>query len=134
MENRFRYHVRFWAMALVSLLLAAIPAQAQVVFFQNTRVGSLVNYHTTVGTTTALAIPSASVSTAILGWQICNDAVNTSTYLLVGKAADVATDGVQLDKGQCFLCQNCNQATLKATKVKAQAASNGYSVTQFKQQ
>jgi hypothetical protein len=107
-------------------------AQAQAVFFQNTRVNTLTHTHTTVGTTSALAISAASVSPGLLGWQICNDAVNTSTYLLVGKATDVADDGVMLDKGQCYVCTNCNAATLKATRVKAQAASNGYGIIQYK--
>jgi hypothetical protein len=128
------YWAKFLSLSLVALMLAAIPAQAQVVFFQNTRVGSTVHTHTTVGTTSAAAITSTSVSPNLLGWQLCNDAVNTSTYLLVGKATDVADDGIQLDKGQCYLCANCNPSTLKATRVKAQASSNGYSIVQFKQQ
>ena len=120
---------------LVMCVLAAFTnvANAQV-FFSNTRVGSLVHTHTTVGTTAALAIPSASVSSNLLAWKICNDAVNTSTYLFVGKAADPATDGVQLAPGACFVCPNCVGVTLKAVNVKAQAASNGYSVIQYKQQ
>lgn len=119
--------------SLIALLLFSTLASAQA-FFPNTRVGSLTHYRTTVSTTTADAIPSASVVGNLLGWQICNDAVNTSTYLFVGKAADAATDGVQLDKGQCFQCPNCTSATLKLMKVKAQAASNGYAVLQYKQQ
>lgn len=117
---------------LVSFVLEAGGAEAQV-FFANTRVGTVTSTHTTVGTSTALAISSGSVGTAVLGWQICNDAVNTSTYLYVGKASDAATDGVQLDKGQCFVCPNCNAGSLKLVKLKAQAASNGYSVIQYKQ-
>lgn len=117
----------------VVALFAAVPAQAQV-FLQNSRVGIVNHSHATVGTSSTLAIASASVSPGLLGWQICNDAVNTSTYLIVGKATDVATDGVMLDKGVCFQCPNCNAQTLKLVKVKAQAAANGYSVVQYKQQ
>ena len=114
------------------LILAAPFANAQV-FFSNLRVSNTFFSHTTVGTTTAAAISSSSVSPGLLGWKICNDAVNTSTYLLVGEAADVATDGRMLGPGKCFECPNCTPATLKAAKVKAQAAANGYSVVQFKQ-
>lgn len=100
--------------------------------FENTRVSSVVSYHTTVDTTTALAIPAANVTGDILSFKICNDAVNTSTYLLVGQAADVSTDGTMLDKGQCYVCENCKPSVLKALKVEGQAASNGYSVIQYK--
>lgn len=121
-----------FAMIVALLTLGAVSADAQV-FFANTRVGTVVQAHSTVGTAAADAIASASVGTNLLAWKICNDAVNSSTYLFVGKAADPATDGVQLDKGQCFECPNCNAATLKLIKVKAQASSNGYSVVQYKQ-
>lgn len=112
---------------------AASQAHAQV-FFANTRVGNVVTKHTTVGTSTADAIADADVSPALLAWKICNDAVNTSTYLLVGEAVDVSTDGVSVAPGSCFECPNCNSATLKAIKVEGQASSNGYSVVQYKQQ
>lgn len=102
-------------------------------FFANSKVGKLTSYHTVVGTTTAAAIPAASVLGSMVSWKICNDAVNTSTYLLVGTTADAATDGVMLDKGQCYECANCSGSLLKAMKVKAQAASNGYSVLQYRQ-
>jgi hypothetical protein len=117
----------------MALIMFSVQASAQV-FFSNTRTGNLIQTHSTVGTSAADAIASASVSNNLLAWKICNDAVNTSTYLFVGEAADPATDGVQLDKGQCFECPNCTAKTLKTIKVKAQAASNGYSVIQFKQQ
>lgn len=118
---------------LFSFLLFSGFANAQV-FFSNTRVGGIKSTHATIGTTTGDAIASASVNSGLLAWKICNDAVNTSTHLYVGEAADAATDGVQLGKGQCFECPNCNSATLKLIKVKAQAASNGYSVIQYRQQ
>ena len=115
------------------LICAASMAHAQV-FFSNTRVGAVTQSHSTVGTSTTAAISSGSVAANLLAWQLCNDAVNTSTYLLVGKATDVATDGVMLGKGQCFVCPNCTGATLKLIKVKGQDASNGYSILQYKQQ
>lgn len=122
----------FRIMAVLALTLATQFADAQV-FFSNTRVSNVIYSHSTVGTTTADAIADASVLPNLLAWKICNDAVNTSTYLLLGEAADVATDGVSLAPGSCFECPNCNPATLKAIKVKGQAADNGYSVIQFKQ-
>lgn len=120
-------------LALFLGALVSNVASAQV-FFGNTRVGNVVYNHTTVGTSTTLAISSSSVSPNLLAWKICNDAVNTSTYMLVGEATDVATDGVSVGPGLCFECPNCNAATLKLIKVKGQAASNGYSVIQYKQQ
>lgn len=120
-------------LALVAALLVGAQAHAQV-FFSNLRVGSVVQTHTTVGTSTTLAISSGSVSPSLIGWKLCNDAVNTSTYLLVGQAADVATDGTSLAPGACFECPNCVASTLKLAKVKGQAASNGYSILQYKQQ
>lgn len=119
--------------AFLAALLLATPAPAQV-FFANTRIGSVVQTHTTAGTTASLAIPSTSVSPNLLAWKLCNDAVNTSTYLFVGKAADPATDGTQLAPGACYVCPNCVATTLKTINVKAQAAANGYSITQYKQQ
>lgn len=97
------------------------------------RVGSLSMYHGTVGTTAADAIPAASVSGVLVSFKVCNDAVNTSTFLIVGKAADPATDGKTLLPGACFVCENCKPSILKGLKVKGQAAANGYSVIQYKQ-
>lgn len=119
---------------IAALFLSSIPAQAQLVLFDNVRIGNVISKHSTVGTTTALAIAAADVSPSLLAWKICNDAENTSTHLIVGEATDAATDGVVLGKGKCFECPNCNPGTLKLIKVKAQAASNGYSVVQYKQQ
>ncbi len=123
---------KFLALVLTIVGLSTV-ASAQV-YYSNVRIGSLIHTHTTVGTSTTAAISSGSVGSNLLGWKICNDAVNTSTYLYVGKASDVATDGVQLDKGACLECPNCTRATLLLMKVKAQAADNGYSVVQYKQQ
>lgn len=122
-----------WALIALFGIMAASSAHAQV-FFANTRVGNVLYSHSTVGTSTALAISASSVSPGLLAWKICNDAVNTSTYLLLGEASDVSTDGVSIAPGSCFECPNCNAATLKLIKVEGQAASNGYSVIQFKQQ
>lgn len=127
--------LRRWLMLLTSLfVLATAQVATAQVFFSNTRVGAVVQTHTTVGTSTAAAIASASVSNNLLAWKICNDAVNTSTYLYVGKASDVSTDGVQLAPGACFECPNCVASALKAARVLGQAAANGYSVVQYKQQ
>lgn len=115
------------------LAMIAVPAAAQTLSFSPTRLGNITQTHTTVGTTTADAIASASVLPALQAWAICNDAVNASTYLIVGEAADAATDGRTLLPGACYECPNCTPATLKAMKVKGQAAANGYSVIQYKQ-
>lgn len=118
---------------LLSLVAWSSLASAQV-FFSNTRVGSVVQSHATIGTSAAVAIAAASVSPNLLAWSICNDAVNTSTYLWVGKASDPSTDGTQLAPGACYACPNCLAVTLKAVRVLGQAASNGYSIIQYKQQ
>ncbi len=107
-------------------------ANANVVFFDDTRITDVTVTRGTVGTSTGVALAAASIGGNIRAWKICNDAVNTSTFLLVGKAVDVTTDGVELDKGQCFECPNCTKATLEAMRVEAQASSNGYSVIQYR--
>ncbi len=116
-------------LALIACLGLATHAHAQQ-FFANTVASQVSFTHTTVGTATAAAV--SSVGGNLISWKICNDAVNTSTYLLVGEAVDAATDGVMLGKGACFECPNCLAATLSAIKVKAQASSNGYSVIQYR--
>lgn len=118
--------------AVLAVLGLNATANAQQ-FFANSRITKLSQYHATVGTSAAAAIPGASVGGNVLAWKVCNDAVNTSTYLLVGLAADPATDGTMLAPGACYVCENCTTDLLKSLKVKAQAASNGYSVTQFRQ-
>jgi hypothetical protein len=116
--------------AVVVGMLVAGNALAQS--FSPVKVTKLTSYHATVGTATALAIPAVSVGGNGTGFQICNDAVNTSTYLFVGQAADVSTDGVMLGLGQCYVCEGCSSALLKAMKVLGQAAANGYSVVQYR--
>lgn len=116
-------------LALIATLTLTSGAYAQQ-FFANTQASQVSFSHTTVGTSTGAALSGAPHG-GLISWKICNDAVNTSTYLLVGEAADAATDGVMLGKGACFECPNCLAATLSAIKVKAQAASNGYSIIQY---
>jgi hypothetical protein len=118
------------ATLVAATLMATVPAQAQTVV-SAVRIGSTTAYRTTVGTTTALAIPSASVLPGLSGWRLCADSANTN-YLAIGKASDVDTDGVRLGAGQCFACDNCSPSTLKLSKVKGGAASQGYGVVQFK--
>ncbi len=115
------------------LLLMANVAFAGWFSEENNRISSVVTSHDAVGTTTDVAIASASVTGNIYGFEICNDPVNaSSTYLSVGLAADVTTDGVRLGLGKCYICENCKSSILKLLKVEGQGASNGYSVIQFK--
>lgn len=87
----------------------------------------------TQGVSSTAAIASASVLPNLMGWRICNNAVQSSTWLAVGKSAlDTETDGIRLGKGKCFDCPSCTPASLKAAYVSSQAASGGYSVIQFK--
>lgn len=87
----------------------------------------------TQGVSGTKAIASASIVKNLLGWRICNDAVQTSTWLAVGKTAlDPDVDGTRLGKGKCFECPSCTKASLDALYVSAQAASAGYAVVQFK--
>lgn len=120
-------------LSVLAMLFVSMPSMAQTISFNNTRIGTVTNVRGTVGTTTALAIADASVLPAALAWSICNDAVNTSTFLYVGKAVDAATDGQMLGLGQCYVCPNCTPASLKLMRVKGQAAANGYTVVQYKQ-
>jgi len=101
-------------------------------FFNNERTARTTHIHATVGTTTADAINSTDIGGNVLTWKICNDIINTSTFLAVGKASDVSDDGTRLNKGDCFTCSNCKSSTLKLMRVEGQAASNGYSVIQYR--
>ena len=121
-------------MRLKNILVLAAALFSQAALAQSVsvqRIGHVTSYHATVGTTTAAAISSAGQN--LVSFKICNDAVNTSTYLLVGQAADAATDGTSLGLGQCYVCEQCKASVLLGMKVKAQAASNGYSVIQYRQ-
>lgn len=116
--------------ALIAVVSFAGNAFAQS--FSPVKVTKLTNYHSTVGAATALAIPSASVGANGVGFDICNDTLNASTYMFVGQAADVSTDGVKLAPGACFKCESCSSSVLKLMKVLGQAAANGYSVVQYR--
>lgn len=85
----------------------------------------------TAGVSSTDAISSVDAKGDVVLWKICNDAVNSSTQLYVGKAMDTETDGVALNKGKCLVCDNCATALLKQMKVSAQASANGYSVIQY---
>ncbi len=88
---------------------------------------------TTQGLLSTVAISSSSVLGNLMGWKICNNAVQSSTWLAIGKTTDPETDGVRLKKGACFDCLSCTPQTLRDVKVSSQAATNLYSVVQFKQ-
>lgn len=123
-------------MKKILVAFLATVALAQVSFAQisaNVRVARVEITRGSVGTSTADAISAASVGGNLYMWKICNDAVNTSTHLLVGKAVDVSTDGVMLGKGECFECPNCSPQSLKDMNVEGQASSNGYTVIQYRQ-
>jgi hypothetical protein len=87
----------------------------------------------TQGVSSTAVIVSTSVLPALNGWRICNASANSSTWMAVGKAVDTETDGVRLKPGGCYDCPSCAPDTLRLAKVSAQASSNAYAVTQFKQ-
>jgi hypothetical protein len=118
-------------MFLASFFLFSTLATAQ--FFSNVQVSKLEYDHSTVGTTAGKLIADADVKSNLLGFHVCMDAEATATYLAVGEDTDPLTDGVRLGPGLCFVCNNCRAATLKKLRVKAQAASTGFSVIQFRQ-
>lgn len=119
----------------------ATDDDAGLVTITNVAKGNTTNIAAgTSGFTPVTLTPGVSGSDAaasflgnLQGWRICNNAINTSTWLAVGKAVDPETDGIRLGKGKCLECPSCTQASLKAVKVSAQAASNGFSVSQFTQ-
>lgn len=86
----------------------------------------------TQGVSGALAI--SSPHSGDQGWKICNAGVNTSTWLAVSQTAgDPTSTGIRLGKGQCYQCMSCSTGLLTKMYVSAQAASNDYSVVEFKQ-
>lgn len=88
----------------------------------------------TAGVSGTRAIADGDVQAADQGWRICNDGVQTSTWLAVGPTSgDPTTTGQRLGKGQCYLCLSCPSGLLKTLYVSSQAASDGYSIVQFKQ-
>lgn len=80
---------------------------------------------------TRLAL-DADIATNLVGWQVCNDGVNTSTALYISKGADPSSSGRSIMPGKCHQCEQCSDKILSQLYVSAQAASNGYSVLQFK--
>ena len=86
----------------------------------------------TQGVSSTPAISTSNLQGDVVLWKICNDATNTSTHLFVGLLSDTEQDGIMLGKGQCFECNFCRNTLLKDWRVTAQAASNGYSVTQYR--
>jgi len=105
-------------------------AKAQV-FFANTRVGKVVYSHSSVGTSAADAV--TSVEPNLLAWKICADGANTG-YIAASVGADPDTDGVRIKAGECVDCPNCTPKTLRDLNVKSDAAAQGYSVLQYRQQ
>lgn len=87
----------------------------------------------TQGVSSSALISSANVAGNVVAWKVCNDAVQTSTYLFLGSSSlDAGVDGVSLGKGKCFVCESCGGELLKSLKVSSQAASDGYAVIQYK--
>lgn len=89
---------------------------------------------TTDGVSATAAILSTNLIPNMRGFKICNDAVNTPTYLIVGWADVVTETGVRLAKGACFECDECNKTLLETMKVSAQADSDGYGIVQWRKQ
>jgi hypothetical protein len=86
----------------------------------------------TDGVNAVAAIAGGSIIGNLRGFQVCNDAVNTSTYMIIGWASTVNPLGRRIAPGDCFVCDECKVSILSNMKVAAQAAANGYSVVQFK--
>lgn len=87
----------------------------------------------TQGVSSSALISSANIGANIISWKVCNDAVQTSTYLFVGTGLDATTNGVSLGKDKCFVCVDCSGKLLQSLKVSSQAASDGYTVIQYRQ-
>lgn len=88
----------------------------------------------TQGVSGTLGALAADVVPGLMGWRICNAAVNTSTWLAVGESTlDPELDGIRLGKGKCHDCPSCSVQSLKDLRVSAQAASDAYAIIQFKQ-
>lgn len=113
------------------LFLFATTAFSQTLSSLSVRNDTLLQYHTTVGTSAQIALPLVNVGNQLHGWRFCADAGNTNVVYL-GQLTDPATDGMVIGAGICFLCENCMNTTLKSMRTKGGAASQGYSVTQFR--
>ena len=114
---------------IMAALLAAVSSQTAKAD-SVVRVGGLEFYHDTIGTTASGAIPSISVK-SLFSYKVCADSGNAS-YVAVSKDLDPDTDGVRLQAGQCFECVGCTASLLRDLKVKGGAASQGYSVVQYR--
>jgi len=85
------------------------------------------------GVSGALAISSGNLITDMRGFEVCNDAVNTSTYLILSWSATIARDnGLRLGKGECFQCHDCTKEVLSTMQVSSEANANAYAVIQWK--
>lgn len=120
------------ALVAFSSFFPATDADAQI-FFANTRIGKTDFDHGTVGTSAQDALADADVGANVLSWAICADSANAN-YVAVSQNADPDTDGIRLGAEQCYTCANCTASLLKAIQVKGGAASQGYSVLQYRQQ
>lgn len=100
-----------------------------------TRVDTVLMYHATAPTSTALLIPVVDVGSQLQGWRVCADNGNTGS-VLVGVALN-SSDAAVLGPNSCFSCTDisgstCSNSGLKSLQVKGSAASQGYSVAQFR--
>ena len=86
----------------------------------------------TQGLLGSAAIASGSILPGVLGWRVCNHSSNASTWLAIGQATDPETDGVRIAPATCIDCPSCTPGALGALKVSSQAASNYYTVVQFR--
>lgn len=119
---------RLFALLSFAFMFLATTVHAQA---GATKTDTLLQYHTTVGTTAALAIPVINVGGQLHGWRICADSGNTNT-LTLGQLANPSTDGVVLGAGACFECPGCTTPALKSLNAKGGASGQGYSVVQFR--
>lgn len=118
-------------MRFIFAIMAFLFAHVALSEVQPVRIKTVGFYHGTVGTTGTIAMPIASIPGNVVGWKVCNDAVNTSTQLFIGSLVDSVNVGSSLKKGQCFACVQCPGLTLHDVKLTGQAAANGYSVIQY---
>jgi hypothetical protein len=117
-------------MKTLFLLIAMIFSLS--LFAEGRKANSVTYYHAEAGVGVTDAITATSVDKDTWGWMICEDAEATATFLAISSGADPALDGIRIGPGKCFYCENCGSKSLIDANVKAQAASTGYSVIQFK--
>jgi len=87
---------------------------------------------TTDGVSAEAAIGASDIIANIRGFQVCNDAVNTSTYLLIGWSATVQDTGIRIGKGICYSCEECSRSILSNMYVSGQADANAYGIVQWR--